>query len=148
MKKIIFLMLFIFSYYCQMEAKATDLIIYKDVLDNSKISLDQLLLIFTKKQRFWENGQKITVFIKPINSIEHSVFSNDILGISVYRYKKILKKHVYSGKSGSVKEVLSDNEMIRLVTTTPFSIGYLTDGSSLIPLHGVSDTNITLIDYD
>lgn len=128
---------------------ATDLITYKDVMPDDEISYEILLPIFTKKQKYWPNGEKITVFIKPINSVEHSIFALEWLGMSVYRYKKILKKQIYSGQTSSVIVVMSDTEMIRSILTTPFSIGYLTDGTLLYVLNDSNDIReIAVIYYD
>ena len=83
-----------------------------------------LLQIFTKKQRFWSDGSKIVVFIKPINSIEHKYFVSIWLGVPLSRYKSMLESEVYAGTSTGVNEVKSDSEMYIQVSTTPNSIGY------------------------
>lgn len=146
MKRII-IVLFLFLIY--RSTAATDLILYKGVISKDNISYEYLLPIFTKKQKFWRNGEKITVFIKPINSVEHSIFAHEWLGVSIYRYKKILKKEIYSGQTSSVREVLSDVEMIRSILTTPYSIGYLTDGTLVYSLNGPGDIHeIEVIYYD
>ena len=146
MKKILIFLVLLFMYK---STAATDLILYKGVISNDSISYEFLLSIFTKKQKFWKTGEKITVFIKPVNSVEHSIFAHEWLGVSVYRYKKILKKQIYSGQTSSVREVLSDTEMVRSILTTPYSIGYLSDGTLLYSLNSDSDiTEIRVIYYE
>lgn len=84
-----------------------------------------LLNIFTRKQKFWPDGSKIVVFIKPINSIEHKFFVVEWLGVSPTKYKQLLDTAGYSGDSSYVNEVESDDAMLLSVATTPNSIGYL-----------------------
>ena len=97
-----------------------------------------LVSIFTRKMIFFGNGKRIHVFVKPINSIEHNSFLFQWLGISTYRYKKLLNVQVYSGKNSNVKEVHSDAEMLMVLSSTPYSIGYMTNGD-IVYNHGYGD---------
>lgn len=97
----------------------------------SVIRNEILIAIFTKSKMFWNSGEKITVYIKPINSLEHLIFVSEWLGISAYRYKKLLENNVYSGNSSGVIEVNSDEAMLLAVYSTPNSIGYLNNGTVL-----------------
>ena len=112
------------------------------------ISHADMLPIFTKKQKYWASGQKIVVYIQHINSIEHRIFLSEWLGISSYRYKKILKREVFSGNSHNVREVSSDDEMILSILTTPYSIGYLMNGQILYSYVNSDSTKLTVIQYD
>jgi ABC-type phosphate transport system substrate-binding protein len=84
-----------------------------------------LLNIFTKKNKYWSDGSKIVVFIKPINSLEHKFFVMDWLGVSPTKYKEMLESSVYSGDSANVTEVDSDEQMMVVISQTPNSIGYI-----------------------
>lgn len=142
MKKIIYSLVL----YCILKTcSATDIIIHKGTLNRDDVSSDTLIPIFTKKQRFWNNGEKITVFVKPLNSIEHATFASEWLGITVYKYKKILKRAIYSGKVGDVKVVLSDYAMLEAIMSTPYSIGYLSDGSLLYSIPNVKDNDDVVV---
>lgn len=89
---------------------------------------DTIVKIFTKKVTRWADGQLITVFIKPINSIEHKDFVQSWLNMSNSKYKQELEKQTYSGKSLSVVEVDSDAEMVLKISSTIGSIGYINYG--------------------
>lgn len=84
-----------------------------------------LLDIFTRRQKYWPDGTKIIVFIKPINSIEHKFFVMEWLGITLTKYKALLDAATYSGAASYVSEVNTDEEMLAAIATTPNSIGYL-----------------------
>lgn len=126
---------------------ATDIISNKPFVKNV-LTMESLFPIFTRKQKTWNTGENIIVYIKPINSIEHSIFLSEWLGVSRYRYKKILNKQLYSGKSNGVKEVTSDEEMLIAITTTPYSIGYLFDGTLLYSYVNDNNENIIIIKYE
>lgn len=146
MKKLLYgLILLILSY----SISATDIVLNSDNDADMQLAFDKLLPIFTKKQKYWTNGEPITVYIKPINSIEHMIFITEWLGISKYRYKKMLKKQIYSGKSNSVKEVMSDEEMVQAVLDTPYSIGYLLRGKLIYSYQDeTSETKLMIIFYE
>lgn len=134
-------------FFCNIQyAYSTDVIANKQY-SNNILTIESLFPIFTRKQKTWNTGENIIVYIKPINSFEHSIFLSEWLGVSRYRYKKILKRQLYSGKSNSVKEVISDEEMIIAVTTTPYSIGYLFDGT-LIYSYINNNENIIIFKYE
>jgi len=88
----------------------------------------KLTNIFTRKTTKWvSTGAKITVFIRPINSIEHKLFVLQWLNLSNYRYKKLLQQNTFSGISSSVKTIISDEQMMIIIKSTPNSIGYVGD---------------------
>jgi ABC-type phosphate transport system substrate-binding protein len=84
--------------------------------------------IFTKKVTHWADGQLITVFIKPINSIEHRDFVQHWLNMSNSRYKQELESQTYTGRAINVVEVDSDGEMLIKISSTIGSIGYVNYG--------------------
>jgi len=81
--------------------------------------------IFTRKDTRWSDGSEIKVFIKPINSIEHSNFLISVLGISTFSYKRHLESQTYAGRTTSVMEVDSDEIMALKISQIPGSIGYI-----------------------
>lgn len=104
---------------------ASDIIIWREDLDTITIDRYSLQKIFTKKQSRWPNGLPIRVFIKPMDSVEHRDFVTNILGISIFTYQQLLDAQVYSGRSYSVVELLTDEQMIMTVEKTPGAIGYI-----------------------
>ena len=102
--------------------------------------------IFTRKRVFWSNGERIHVFTKPVNSVEHRMFLNQWLGISTYRYKKLLNVQKYSGRNTGVQIVNSDNEMVVSLKNTPYAIGYVGNGVIVQNIDGVLE--LMVIFYD
>lgn len=88
-------------------------------------SATKLSDIFTRKQKYWMDGSKITVFIKPINSVEHKMFVMEWLQMSHFKYKEKLGHETFSGNNSNVIEVKSDGEMLAKVAITANSIGYI-----------------------
>jgi hypothetical protein len=73
------------------------------------------------------NGLKVTVFIKPMGSVEHRTFLMRWFKIFPFRYKKILETLSLSGKDVEYIEVQTDAEMVLRVSSTINSIGYIDD---------------------
>lgn len=91
----------------------------------TKFDRDIIIQIFTKKKKFWENGDKISVYIKPQNSIEHKLFVIDVLKLSPFSYKRMLESITYSGLNIPPIEVNSDEQMLTLIADTPNAVGYI-----------------------
>jgi ABC-type phosphate transport system substrate-binding protein len=81
--------------------------------------------IFTRKETHWSNGDNITVFIKPIDSIEHRNFVTNVLNMTMYRYQQSLENITYTAAATPVIEVSSDVKMMNAIHTHPGSIGYV-----------------------
>jgi len=105
-----------------------------------------LKAIFTRKRVFWSNGERIHVFTKPVNSIEHRIFLAQWLGITTYRYKKLLKVQLYSGKNSGVRIVNSDQQMMVSLLRTPYAIGYMADGTVIQNVNG--ELELVVIFYE
>ena len=110
----------------------------------NKLLRDKLMVsyIFTRKVTKWETGEKITVFTKPLDSIEHRYFLNQWLNMTSGKYRRELDGQIYAGKTTGVKEVSTDEEMMVMVMQTPASIGYLNYG---VILH---DKSVKIINTD
>lgn len=125
---------------------SADVVVHTAPADENIQPTDTFLLadIFTRKTTRWESsGQKITVFTRPHNSIEHKLFVMDWLQLTNYRYKKLLKQNTFSGNSSSVKIITSDEIMILIVAKTPNSIGYISNNMVLN-----YDSTVTYISID
>lgn len=81
--------------------------------------------IFTLKDTRWSNGDVITVFTKPINSIEHKIFVTRVLNMSLYRYSQSILSATTTAKAIPVTEVADDQKMLLAIQTHPGSIGYI-----------------------
>lgn len=104
---------------------AVDIIVWAET--SSSITLDRYTIqrIFTRKVTKWPDGTNITVFIKPVISMEHKEFVYKILKISPFYYQQLLEQQTFSGKASSVVEVQSDSQMHRKITSIEGSIGYV-----------------------
>ena len=103
----------------------TPVVIVQTAVVETKLDVPELVHIFTRKQMFWSDGHKIKVFTKKTDSIEHKLFTMNVLNLTPYHYRTLLDSVIYSGSNTSVIEVSSDEEMILKVSSTPYSIGYL-----------------------
>ena len=116
---------FIFLLFFWVNTPATDVVIWKE--DSEIIVLDRVTVqkIFTKKLQRWPDGRNINVFVKPLGSIEHRDFVNNVLKITPFYFQQQLEEQTYAGKSSSITEVPDDKTMIAKIEQTPGSIGYV-----------------------
>lgn len=126
MKIILFLVLFFIIEPTIITCAADDpTVIAQKQVELTSIEQSELIRIFTRKKVFWPSGQKISVFIKPQNSLEHKIFSINILNLSPYKYKSLTDSVVYSGSNNPPTEIESDEQMLSILARTPNSIGYV-----------------------
>jgi ABC-type phosphate transport system substrate-binding protein len=81
--------------------------------------------IFTLKDTRWSNGDAITVFTKPLDSIEHKIFVTQVLNMSVYRYTQSILSATNTARAVPVTEVTNDQKMLIAIQSHPGSIGYV-----------------------
>ncbi len=126
MKYFILIMFLLFgnNMFCIAENNEPTIVAQKQI-ELSSIEQSELIRIFTRKKVFWPSGQKISVFIKPQNSLEHKIFSINILNLSPYKYKSLTDSVVYSGSNNPPTEIESDEQMLSILARTPNSIGYV-----------------------
>ena len=103
---------------------AISLIVNQSVTD-SPASSKELRNIFTMQKTYWSNGKKIQVFVFPDNNPLHRQFSKTITKIFPYQYRRIWDRMTFSGTGIAPKTVYNMEEMIKKVSNTKNSIGYI-----------------------
>jgi len=105
---------------------ATDIVVHPSVPEY-KVSLNKTRAIFTMRQRFWPNGEKIKVFTLSDEHPLHQIFTKNNLHMFPHQLRRVWDRIVFSG-SGRVPIVVgSEEEMLDKVANTPNAIGYLSN---------------------
>lgn len=93
--------------------------------NNSSLSKKEIKRLYLAKMKSFPNG----VTALPLNHKESSdsrkTFDKTVLGKSPSQIKSYWAKLVFTGKATPLKEVLSDDEIIKLVSINPSAIGYI-----------------------
>ena len=89
------------------------------------ISQDTLRAIFSMRNRIWPDGSPITVFILNPDSKAHRQFCLNYLEIFPYQLQRVWDVMVYSGTGQSPIEVKSEVDMLKKISQTSGSIGYI-----------------------
>lgn len=96
------------------------------VPDNA-VSKNTIRAIFGVRVRKWSDGSPITVFVLPDNDPLHERFSKSQLNIFPHQLRRAWDRQVYSGTGQAPTEVANEEEMVRQLSETPGSIGYLSE---------------------
>ena len=120
---VILLMLFVPTTLTGSEGKAV--VIFSNYkLDNTLfVNREFIRRVFTRKELRWKTGEAITVYIKPMDSIEHRNFVTNVLRMTMSRYKESLTASIASG-TDTVHEV-PNGSMVTAIHSKPGSIGYV-----------------------
>jgi hypothetical protein len=100
------------------------------IIANANVTVltqSQLRRIFSMRQRYWSDKQKIVVFVLPSAHPLHQRFSKKDLGIFPYKLDRIWAKLTYSGLGTAPIVVQSRQALINAVMSTAGAIGYAED---------------------
>ena len=96
---------------------------------------------FTLKRTVWPNGHAVQIITLNTDSIKHRRFVEDELKLFNYQIKRIWDRQIFSGSALTPIEVNDFEELIKKITSTPGSIGYIAQSY----IQAVKNENITLI---
>lgn len=92
---------------------------------DATISRLEVTRYYTLAQKFWVDGTKFRLVI--LNDPEvQAAFVNEVLGMSVSEYKRMINFAINSGNAGHIIQVNTLDEMIKTIESTPHSLGYIT----------------------
>ncbi len=94
-------------------------------LAGSTLSQNEARLLFTLRLQHWPDKRPVKVFVLPDNHPLHSEFSKTVLGLFPYQLRRVWDRQVFSGTGQVPVTVDTEEEMLRLVASTPGGIGYL-----------------------
>jgi len=77
------------------------------------------------RQVQWPNNIRIKVYVLPSNQLIHKSFCKENLRIFPYQLDRIWNKLTFSGLGVAPIVVENQAELLRIVSTTPGSIGYI-----------------------
>lgn len=89
------------------------------------MSVSQLRRIYSMRQLRWASNIPIVVFVLPSQHSVHKKFSKNTLNIFPYKLDRIWNKLTFSGLGVAPNVVQSQEELIKAVSSTPGSIGYI-----------------------
>jgi len=105
-------------------AYATDIVVNQSVPE-SEYSLNKTRAIFTMRQRFWSNGEKIRVFTLVDKHSLHKSFTKNKLHMFPHQLRRVWDRMVFSGTGQAPTVVQTEEEMLGKIAITPNAIGYL-----------------------
>ena len=121
MKITVLLLFFFFIFYSsslEME------IIVNHSVPETKYTVNDLRSIFAMQYQIWPNGKKIHVFVLSDDDPIHRKFTKTKLNMFPHQFRRIWDRLIFSGTGQGPRQVVSMEEMIKKIMTTPNSIGY------------------------
>lgn len=107
---------------------AADVYVFANsIASGSKLSYSDVEDIFTLRNRRWDNGVPIRVFLLPRDNPLTKWFSVKYLNMTANRYYDIIESRESVGKGNIFVTVNTEIDIMTRVLTTPGSIGYASD---------------------
>ncbi len=104
--------------------KATEIVVNKSVPVHQS-SLNKIRTIFTMRQQFWPNGEKIKVFTLVDHHPIHQTFTKTNLNMFPHQLRRVWDRIVFSGTGQVPVQLSNEEEMLDKIANTPNAIGYL-----------------------
>ena len=91
----------------------------------AELNRSELRQIFTGQRQYWDNGNKITVFVLQDSDELHRQFCRDILQMFPYQLSRLWDQITYSGQGITPIRVTSYQALIDALENTEGAIGYV-----------------------
>ncbi len=112
------------SFMLSFKVQAADIIV-NNTVPPYHYSLNDIKAIFMMRKVKWPNGQFIRVFVLGDNHPVHKDFAKNNLGLFPHQLRSFWDRQVLSGMGQAPVQVNSIEEMLRVISLTPYSIGYV-----------------------
>lgn len=106
---------------------AETVVVHHRSQNSDDLSAGALLRIYAMKKKNWSDGTPITVYTLPKNHATHQEFVTQYLKIQPHQLNRLWHKLVFSGTGVKPEVVVSYDEMLEKVSSTPGAIGYIDD---------------------
>lgn len=104
---------------------AAQSVVVNKALAADTVSHETLRSIMSMRLRAWDDGTPVRVFVLPDQHPLHQQFCKRVLGLFPHQLRRTWDRLVYAGLGQAPVEVATQQEMRRLVASTPGAIGYL-----------------------
>lgn len=116
-----FIVVFITTSFC---VSAQEIIVHPSVQEKF-ISRQTARSVFKLRKKMWSSGERITVVQLPTKHKAHLGLHANILYTDPFNVRDIQSKRIFSGAASKLIYVKSQDEMLKVVSQTPGSIGYI-----------------------
>jgi hypothetical protein len=96
-----------------------------NVPSGDNITRQEVVWFYTLKYKTWPDGSLVKIVLLSDDSPDHAEFVRNVLGLTVNQYRRQLDLSINSGAGVNLIRVRTPAEMIKIVETTPYSLGYI-----------------------
>jgi len=96
----------------------------------TRLSRQELLAIFTMRQRNWPDGTPIVVLVLNPKSETHGKFCKNLLNLFPHQLQTIWDRLLYSGSGRAPVEFDTSQALVEKLAATPGGIGYMESSDS------------------
>lgn len=111
------------------QTAAIDLIAHPGIKSDALTSRD-IRALFTMRKKQWPDGTPTVVYVLDDKSELHNRFCKEKLAIFPYKLRRIWDRLTFSGTGNAPITASSEDDMFRLVSSTPGAIGYVNDATN------------------
>lgn len=117
-------------------AFSIEVVVNRETSAPDSLSREQILHIFMLRERLWEDGTQITVFLLPRHSLITKDFAATILGVPVDTYFRLID-HLNDTKQRRPEVMTDEYALMIKLSNTPGGIGYIFKSDIVKDAHAI-----------
>jgi ABC-type phosphate transport system substrate-binding protein len=106
-------------------AMAEQIVVIVNLGNDAKISRERITSYYLGEEKSWIGGLPVKLLDLPTDSATRATFAREVLGKSIQQMKDLWSQNVLSGKASPPKELASDEEVKKAVSSSKLAIGYI-----------------------
>jgi ABC-type phosphate transport system substrate-binding protein len=106
-------------------AMAEQIVVIVNLGNDAKISRERITSYYLGEEKSWIGGLPVKLLDLPTDSATRATFAKEVLGKSIQQTKDLWSQNVLSGKASPPKEMASDEEVKKAVSSSKLAIGYI-----------------------
>lgn len=100
------------------------------------LSAQQIRNLYSLKKKLLPNNIRASLIRLPLSHTSTKAFCHNFYGLYPYQLQRLWDRQVFSGKAIAPKQVDNELEVIKLIISSPNSLGYISAHSPLLQEYG------------
>jgi hypothetical protein len=113
------------SMAASLPAMAGDIVVIVNKQNEFHVSKRSVAAMYLGQTKQWPGGMPVGVIDLPGSNVEREAFAKSFLGMEAHQVKDVVAQNIAAGKAAAPREVASDDEVKKAVSSSRFVIGYI-----------------------
>lgn len=118
-------LVFVAISFFAVQAVAGDMVVIVNKGNEARVSKELVASYYLGEAKQWLGGRPVAAIDLPLSNPERAAFCRAFLGMDAHQVKTIVSQNTVSGKANPPREVATDDEVKKAVSSSLMAIGYI-----------------------